>query len=176
MLFGQGFSCLLCRLQRSYFLSGRIIFGSAIIYFSVFVIATTAPRFPPHDLPLSIPNFYTTESTLPTFSAHRAGCAYRMSRNVRRHTFWHVRPTKTKMSLRIRAVWSESSLSARRNCRLSEMSPLKVLIRRGHRFESMFSDVAADTVSIHILESFVRGYSQTGYTCIMRTRIRFQKC
>ena len=28
---------------------------------------------------------------------------------------WHVRPTKTQISLRIRAVWSESSLSARRN-------------------------------------------------------------
>ena len=34
---------------------------------------------------------------------------------VRNHTFWHVRPMKTQISLRIRAVWSESSLSAWRN-------------------------------------------------------------
>ena len=30
-------------------------------------------------------------------------------------TFWHVRPTKTQISLRIRAVWYESSLSVWRN-------------------------------------------------------------
>ena len=35
-----------------------------------------------------------------------------MSRNVRKRTFWHVLPTKIQISLRIRAVWSESSLSA----------------------------------------------------------------
>ena len=29
--------------------------------------------------------------------------------------FWHVRPTSTQISLRMRAVWSESSLSAWRN-------------------------------------------------------------
>ena len=34
---------------------------------------------------------------------------------VRKRTFWYVRPTKTQISLRIRAVWSESSLSAWRN-------------------------------------------------------------
>ena len=38
-----------------------------------------------------------------------------MRRKVRKRTFWNVRPTKTQISLRIRAVWSESSLSARRN-------------------------------------------------------------
>ena len=36
-------------------------------------------------------------------------------RNVRKRTFWHVRPTKTQISLRIRTVWSESSLSVWRN-------------------------------------------------------------
>ena len=35
-----------------------------------------------------------------------------MSRNVRKRTFGHVPSTKTQISLRIRAVWSESSLSA----------------------------------------------------------------
>ena len=38
-----------------------------------------------------------------------------INRNVRKHTFRHVRPTKTQISLRIRAVWSESSLAAWRN-------------------------------------------------------------
>ena len=38
-----------------------------------------------------------------------------MSRNVRKDTFLHVRPARTQISLRIRAVWSESSLFARRN-------------------------------------------------------------
>ena len=36
----------------------------------------------------------------------------RMSRNVRKRTFGHVRPAKIQISLRIRAVWSESSLAA----------------------------------------------------------------
>ena len=34
---------------------------------------------------------------------------------LRKHTFWHVRPTKTQICLRIRAVWLESSLSAWRS-------------------------------------------------------------
>ena len=38
-----------------------------------------------------------------------------MTRNVRKRTFWYVRETKTQISLRIRAVWLESSLSAWRN-------------------------------------------------------------
>ena len=32
-----------------------------------------------------------------------------MSRKVRKRTFGHVRPAKIQISLRIRAVWSESS-------------------------------------------------------------------
>ena len=35
--------------------------------------------------------------------------------NKRKRTFWHVRPTKTQISLPIQAVWSECSLSAWRN-------------------------------------------------------------
>ena len=34
-----------------------------------------------------------------------------MHRNVRKRTFGHVRPAKIQISLRIRAVWSESSLT-----------------------------------------------------------------
>ena len=36
----------------------------------------------------------------------------RFSLNVRKRALWHLRPTKTQISLRIRAVRSESSLSA----------------------------------------------------------------
>ena len=35
-----------------------------------------------------------------------------MGRKVRKRTFGHVRPAKIQISLRIRAVWSESSLGA----------------------------------------------------------------
>ena len=35
-----------------------------------------------------------------------------MSRNVRKRTFKNVRPAKIQIRLRIRAVWSESSLGA----------------------------------------------------------------
>ena len=35
-----------------------------------------------------------------------------MSRNVRKRTSGHVRPAKIQISLRIRAVWSESPLGA----------------------------------------------------------------
>ena len=35
-----------------------------------------------------------------------------MSRKVRKRTFGHVRPEKIQIRLRIRAVWSESSLGA----------------------------------------------------------------
>ena len=49
--------------------------------------------------------------------------------NVR--TFGYVRPTKTQISLRIRAVWSESSLPAWRNFAslLSKMRQVKIMIR-----------------------------------------------
>ena len=37
-----------------------------------------------------------------------------LNRNGRKRTFWYVRPTKTQLRLRIRAVWSEPSLSISR--------------------------------------------------------------
>ena len=37
-----------------------------------------------------------------------------MRRNVRKRTFWDVRAAKTQISLRMRAVWLESSLSDRK--------------------------------------------------------------
>ena len=35
-----------------------------------------------------------------------------LSRNVRKRTFWRVHPAKIQISLRVRAVWSESSQGA----------------------------------------------------------------
>ena len=40
---------------------------------------------------------------------------WNLENQMRIRTFWHVRPTQTQIRLRIRAVWSESSLSAWRN-------------------------------------------------------------
>ena len=40
---------------------------------------------------------------------------YAMSHNVRRRTSWYLRPTKTQIRLRFRAVWLESSLTEYRN-------------------------------------------------------------
>ena len=67
-----------------------------------------------------------------------------MSRSMTKPTKWHVRPARTQISLGIRPVWSESSLSAWRNLRSlathwthSEDSdqtgqmPRKILIRLG---------------------------------------------
>ena len=41
--------------------------------------------------------------------------AKQLNRKVRKRNFWHVRPMKTQIRLRISAVWSEFSLSAWRN-------------------------------------------------------------
>ena len=57
-------------------------------------------------LPFSIAVFaLTTHEKYKDYS----GCS------VRKRTFWHVRSKKTQISLHIRAVWSESSLSEWRN-------------------------------------------------------------
>ena len=58
-----------------------------------------------------------------------------MNRNVRKCTFWHVRQTKTQSSLHIRTFWSESSLSAWRNCFLLLITTrtVKILIRPRER-------------------------------------------
>ena len=57
------------------------------------------------------------------------------SRNVRKRTLWYLHPTKTRISLRIRAIWLESSFSAWKKrektwhpC-LSKMPPVRILIR-----------------------------------------------
>ena len=46
-------------------------------------------------------------------------------------TFWHVRTQKTRISLRIRTVWSDSSLSACRHLAslAIQTAPVKILIR-----------------------------------------------
>ena len=62
-----------------------------------------------------------------------------ISRNVRKRTFWNVRPTKTQISLRIRAVWSESSLSTWRN-----VASLAIQKREQWRFWSDYATAQAD--------------------------------
>ena len=55
----------------------------------------------------------------------------KMSHAVRKPTFWNIHRTKTQISLCVRAVWLESSLSAWRKFApwLSQMCPVKILIR-----------------------------------------------
>ena len=78
-----------------------------------------------------------------------------MNRYMRRRTVLYVCSTKTLISLRSLAVWSESSFSARRDLlpSLSKMCPVKTLIRLckcagwsesplAHMFSGVLSDVA----------------------------------
>ena len=46
-----------------------------------------------------------------------------------KRTFWHVRPTKTQISLRIRKVWSEPSFSALWNIAPMAIQNVKILIK-----------------------------------------------
>ena len=54
-----------------------------------------------------------------------------MDYHVRKCTYWHMRPAKTQISLRIRTVCSETSLLVWKNLHpfLSEMRPVMILIR-----------------------------------------------
>ena len=56
-----------------------------------------------------------------------------MSRDMTKTTKWHVRPAKAQISLGIRPVWSESSLSALRKLEslATHWAPTKTLIRLG---------------------------------------------
>ena len=81
-----------------------------------------------HNLPSDRPKFlqtwavcwsYHTTSVKQRENMVIRQCLYnrciQFSHNERTRTFWHVRPTKTQIRLRMRAVWSESSLDAWRN-------------------------------------------------------------
>ena len=54
----------------------------------------------------------SVDFSLTPFSGSVNGSRVQMSCFVTKPTKWHVRPTKTQISLGIRPVWSESSLSA----------------------------------------------------------------
>ena len=58
--------------------------------------------------------YWIMESIMNDRQANRTsvGTTKHMCHNVKKRTFLHVRPTKTQINLRIRAVWSESSLYA----------------------------------------------------------------
>ena len=83
-----------------------------------------------------------------------------MSPNVRKYTFWHERRTKTQISLRIRADWSESSLSAWRNFASlaiqnapsedsdqSANGPADWILCLAHLSEDAFSDVTIQIIT-----------------------------
>ena len=57
-------------------------------------------------------NRQTMEFLYLTWTRRKAQFKVHLNRNVRKRTFLHVRATKTQISLRIRAGWLESSLSA----------------------------------------------------------------
>ena len=77
-----------------------------------------------------------------------------LSQNIRKHTFGHVRSAKIQISLRIRAVWSESSLGAfwmAKDAKFlhvgyedsNQSAPMRLLwVRWEHISEGIFSDVA----------------------------------
>ena len=82
------------------------------------------------------------------FERHRQATLHscRISLIVRKHTFSYVRPTKIQINLRIRTVWSESSLLAWRNLASLAIknAPVKsqIRLRWAHMFEGKFSDIA----------------------------------
>ena len=80
-----------------------------------------------------------------------------MNRNMRKRTFWHVRPTKTQIRSRIRTVWSEFIDRVKRLCILdypkcarwrfrsdcaNAQSDLN--LRWAHMSEGTFSNITAD--------------------------------
>ena len=68
-----------------------------------------------------------------------------LSRSMTKQTKWHVRPVKTQITLGIRPVWSESSLSAWRSLRsLATLYPLSAQ----RRLWSDWADAQAD-LSLH---------------------------
>ena len=84
-----------------------------------------------------------------------------MNRNVRKCTLRHVHPVKIQIRLRIRAVWSESSLGAffdSKRCLVSSCGQARpwsdcadaqadLSVRWAHMPEGMFSHVAVHSVN-----------------------------
>ena len=77
-----------------------------------------------------------------------------MDYNASKRTYGHMRPVKIQISLRIRAVWSESSLGAfgiakiakifhANNENTDETAWMRSQIRSAHISECMFARVAA---------------------------------
>ena len=71
-----------------------------------------------------------------------------MSRNVRKRMFWNIHPAESQISLRIRAVWSESSLGAFRideNAKTlhADNEDSVLSLRWAHTSKAKFSHVAA---------------------------------
>ena len=81
----------------------------------------------------------------------RARTYEHMDFNVRKHTFRHVRPAKILISLRIRAVWPESSLEAVSSC-------------EQRRLWSDCADAHAD-LSLHLAHMSEGTFFFTWFTC-----------
>ena len=86
---------------------------------------------------------------------------------MRKHTFWHVRQTKTQISLRIRAVWLESSCCSHEESLqpwTSEILLVKILIKRREcGSEGAFSDVAALKVRFRTVRLWRYVFGRCGY-------------
>ena len=73
-------------------------------------------------------NLLKIRNHTPRATKSRKQCPSAFLRNMTKPTKWHVRPAKTQISLGIRPVWSESSLSTWRQLR---SSATKTQIRLG---------------------------------------------
>ena len=70
-----------------------------------------------------------------------------MNRGTVKATTWHVRPAKTQISLRIRAVWSESSLGALKVAKIPMIQlVIRWLARYFCRSGSNLASVASDNI------------------------------
>ena len=74
-----------------------------------------------------------------------------LNRNVRKRTFWFVRPTKTQISLRMCTVWSVSPLPAWRNGVLSYANCAKWRFRSGPEVIFFFSYSTQLSMKISLL-------------------------
>ena len=114
-------------------------------------------------------------------------------RNVKTRTFWHLRPAKIQIRLRIRAVWSESSLGAfwiakdakfllaynEDSDQTARMHRLILSLCYAHMSESTFSLVVAQMFFIHLLTTLfvwvTLKTSRPRWLSWMRVRLEIRK-
>ena len=101
--------CLIWCLMWQHLLSGSLLLLLPMTFISVnMCIAPGICQL----WPVTVNNINQSVSSIePLLFIYDLSCQ-NMSRIVTKQTKWHVRPTKTQISLGIRPVWSESSLCA----------------------------------------------------------------